>query len=57
LHNFIKKHDLKKEEVKKFQSYAATYVSNPERESIISEVRLSFWVRNGSRRFPYSIAT
>ncbi len=36
---------------------AATYVPTPERCSIISEEGLSFWVRNGTRRFPLSITT
>jgi hypothetical protein len=41
----------------KSSCYAAAYVSTPERCSIISDGRLSFWVRNGARRFPLSIAT
>ena len=41
----------------KSESQAATYVSSPERASIMSDEGLSFRVRNGAGRFPLSIAT
>ena len=44
-------------EEEKFRGQAATYVSTPERCSIMSEEGLSFRVRNGTGRFPLSIAT
>ena len=42
---------------KEFCGQAATYVSSPERASIMSDEGLSFRVRNGAGRFPLSIAT